>query len=113
MSGLTERVARALYESEVSTALVLMVRDEAPPPWDDLIDPWRAGWFDAARAVLGAVADDVDGLAGVLAEVLWRRMSDPLERRAFPFDEAPSRMTYLAHGKAQAEQLAAHIRDGA
>jgi hypothetical protein len=103
VSGLTERVARAID----------------PYPWKReklrVYHDARQASLKDARAALAAVADDVDGLAGVLRDHslmpwnhdgVWSCSCGPqFEPPTFPDREAADRH--------QAEQLAAHIRDGA
>jgi hypothetical protein len=106
VSGLTERVARAI-EAEYTKAAVasgLFVAAEGSA-WEE--------WTSEARAAQGAVADDVDGLAGVLRGHIFRTAGsedaylgvcshDPHRAQLYSYEE------HLTH---QAEQLAVYIRD--
>jgi hypothetical protein len=112
VSGLTERVARALWAKH----------DAHGWPSDD------AEYVEDARVALGAVADDVDGLAGVLRDHQPASIYDSREsttgcicgadlpvaggynRDGYPNRPDADTEAHLIH---QAEQLAAHIRDGA
>jgi hypothetical protein len=112
VSDLTERVARALYEQNPHA------RQE---PWDDdqpggvPHDYWRG----KARAALAVVADDVDGLAGVLRAHLHLEQDSRLwsddERAAYEahahesFDAARTAALDV-YVKRVAREVAAHLR---
>jgi hypothetical protein len=105
MSGesLTERVARALD----------------PWAWDDTVSPSRADqqqWAramvrDRARTLLAVVADDVDGIAGVLRDHDSDRMScADHDGLCCPAGDAHGYASRHAH---QAAMVAAYLRGDA
>lgn len=100
MSGLAERVARALFASV----------SEREAAWDYLTPDIQAYWIAYARAALGAVADDVDGLAGVLRAEGLADGGDPHGWRCSYPDRYPGICTCVDD---IAKALAAYIRGGA
>lgn len=52
--------------------------------------------------------DQREEMCRTVADVLWLRMSDVLERKVYASEDAPTRMSYLAHGR-QVEQAIAPL----
>lgn len=93
MDELVERVARGIYNRQ---------REDYSDCWDETTHP--NDYLPEARAALAVVADDVDGIAGVL-RAHWPTGGQPNWCAAC--DDEPWTVDH------QAAMVAAHIRGGA
>lgn len=73
----------------------------------EMLGQHMAEW---ARTYL-AEQEPTDGEVEAAAEALWKRHSDPLERKVYPFSVAPSRMRFIVDARAALTAARAVGRD--
>jgi hypothetical protein len=121
VSGLTERVARALAPHLWAENVYVSRNFDETGSMAELIEKRRDHIRAQARRALGAVADDVDGLAGVLrvhfvltTSIAWYCDDNDCDWTfQFGADDEDGADPVVSFARHQAEQLAAYIRDGA